>query len=202
MKYIRRIAGYTWTGHNTNAQIPKELKITPILDELLEHRRSWIHVNRMPRNRLPRVEGIMLDLWRDFWIRETRRGQQVAQLHDRYMIMMMMIMMVMTPSEMCFVICNGCKKVTFLKKLRAEYNWGSVLLFSSESSVCCLKTRWLKYIKPFYWTFCIIVRFFNSIVWKSEAEVYEPMVLRRIAGLRREEIVGEKLEELAWLWAS
>jgi len=62
MKYIRRIAGYTWTGHNTNAQIPKELKITPILDELLEHRRSWIHVNRMPRNRLPRVEGIMLDL--------------------------------------------------------------------------------------------------------------------------------------------
>ena len=26
----------------------------------------------------------MADLWRDFWIRETRTGQQVAQLHDRY----------------------------------------------------------------------------------------------------------------------
>ena len=26
----------------------------------------------------------MLDFWRDFWIRETRTGQQVAQLHDRY----------------------------------------------------------------------------------------------------------------------
>ena len=36
--------------------IAKELKITPILDKLLEYKRSWIqHVNRMPRNRLPRV---------------------------------------------------------------------------------------------------------------------------------------------------
>jgi hypothetical protein len=25
---------------------------------------------------------------RDFWIRETGTGQQVAQLHDRYMMMM------------------------------------------------------------------------------------------------------------------
>ena len=54
---------------------------------------------RMPRNRLPRVmkrysqlaEGIMADLWRVFWIRETGTGQQVAQLHDRYMMMMMII---------------------------------------------------------------------------------------------------------------
>jgi hypothetical protein len=34
----------------------KELKITPILDKLLEYKRSWIqHVNRLPRNRLPKV---------------------------------------------------------------------------------------------------------------------------------------------------
>ena len=26
----------------------------------------------------------MVDLWRDFWIRETGTGQQVAQLHERY----------------------------------------------------------------------------------------------------------------------
>ena len=26
----------------------------------------------------------MVDLWRDFWIHETGTGQQVAQLHDRY----------------------------------------------------------------------------------------------------------------------
>jgi len=56
MKYMRRTAGYTWTDYKTNAKIAKELKITPILDKLLEYKRSWIqHVNRMPRNRLPRV---------------------------------------------------------------------------------------------------------------------------------------------------
>lgn len=56
MKYMRRTAGYTWTDYKTNAQIAKELKITQILDKLLEYKRRWIqHVNRMPRNRLPRV---------------------------------------------------------------------------------------------------------------------------------------------------
>jgi len=56
MKYVRRTAGYIWTDYKTNAQIAKELKATPILDKLLEYKRSWIqHVNRMPRNRLPRV---------------------------------------------------------------------------------------------------------------------------------------------------
>jgi len=56
MKYMRRTAGYTWTDHKINAQIAKELNITPSLDKLLEYKRSWIqHVNRMSRNRLPRV---------------------------------------------------------------------------------------------------------------------------------------------------
>ena len=56
MKYMRRTAGYTWTDYKTNAQIAKESKLTLILDKLLEYKRSWIqHVNRMPRNRLPRV---------------------------------------------------------------------------------------------------------------------------------------------------
>jgi len=53
---MRRTAGYTWKDYKTNVQIAKELKITPILDKLLEYKRNWIqHVNRMPRNRLPRV---------------------------------------------------------------------------------------------------------------------------------------------------
>jgi len=30
----------------------------------------------------------MVDFWRDFWIRETGTGQKVAQLHERYMMMM------------------------------------------------------------------------------------------------------------------
>jgi len=32
----------------------------------------------------------MLDLRRYFWIRETGTGQQEAQLHERYMMIMMM----------------------------------------------------------------------------------------------------------------
>ena len=56
MKYLRRTAGYTWTDYKRNAQIAKELKITPTLDKLLKYKRRWIqHVNRMHRNRLPRV---------------------------------------------------------------------------------------------------------------------------------------------------
>jgi hypothetical protein len=45
-----RTAGYTGTDYKTNTQIAKELKITPILDKLLEYKRNWIqHVNRLPR---------------------------------------------------------------------------------------------------------------------------------------------------------
>jgi len=56
MKYMRRTAGYTWTDRKTNARIEKELKITPVLDKLLQYKRSWIqHVSRMPRNRLHSV---------------------------------------------------------------------------------------------------------------------------------------------------
>jgi hypothetical protein len=46
IKYMRRTAGYTWTDYKTNTQITEELKITPILDKLLECKRNWIqHVN-------------------------------------------------------------------------------------------------------------------------------------------------------------
>jgi hypothetical protein len=56
MKYLRRTTGYTWTDYKINTQIAKELKITPVLDRLLEYKRNRIqHIHRMPRNRLPRV---------------------------------------------------------------------------------------------------------------------------------------------------
>jgi hypothetical protein len=45
----------------------------------------------------------MADLWRDFWIRETGMGQQVAQLHDRYMMMMMMMMMMKKTKKKYYV---------------------------------------------------------------------------------------------------
>jgi hypothetical protein len=55
MKYMRT-AGYIWTDYKTNTQTAKELKITQILDKLLEYKRNWTqHINKMPRNRLPRV---------------------------------------------------------------------------------------------------------------------------------------------------
>jgi len=40
MKYMRRTAGYTGTDYKTNAQITKDLKITPILGKLLECKRK------------------------------------------------------------------------------------------------------------------------------------------------------------------
>jgi hypothetical protein len=40
MKYTRRTAGYIWTDYKTNTQIAKKLKITPILDKLLEYKRN------------------------------------------------------------------------------------------------------------------------------------------------------------------
>jgi len=46
----------------------------------------------MPHNRLPRVMKHYSPSWQtfeDFWIRETGTDQQVAQLHDRYTMMMM-----------------------------------------------------------------------------------------------------------------
>jgi len=40
MKYMRRTAGYTGTDCKTNTQIAKVLKITPILEKLLEYMRK------------------------------------------------------------------------------------------------------------------------------------------------------------------
>jgi hypothetical protein len=40
----------------TNTGIAKELKITPVLNKIQDYKRNWIrHVNRMPRNKLPRL---------------------------------------------------------------------------------------------------------------------------------------------------
>jgi len=53
---LRRTAGYTRTDYKKNTQVAKELKITQILDKLLGYKRNWIlYVNRMSRNRKPRV---------------------------------------------------------------------------------------------------------------------------------------------------
>jgi hypothetical protein len=111
MKYMRRTAGCTWTDYKTDAQIVKELKITLILDKLLEFKRSWIqHLSRMTRNSLPGVMKHYSPTGRRnhgrplkrFWIRETGTGQQVAQLHERYVMIMMMMMIMTTTMTLAF----------------------------------------------------------------------------------------------------
>jgi len=78
---------YNKTYYKTNAQIAKELKITPILDKLLEYKLNRIqHVNRMPRNRLPRIMKRYSPTGRRnhgrplkrLLVSETEIGQQVA----------------------------------------------------------------------------------------------------------------------------
>jgi hypothetical protein len=41
MKYMKITAGYTRTDYKTNTQIARELKITQILDKLLEYKRNY-----------------------------------------------------------------------------------------------------------------------------------------------------------------
>jgi len=55
MKNMRKPAGYKWTDYKTNIETAKILNVSPILD-IWNYRRNLIrHVNRMPRNRLPRI---------------------------------------------------------------------------------------------------------------------------------------------------
>jgi hypothetical protein len=44
------------TDFKINTEIAIGLNITPVLDKIQDCRRNWIqHINRMPRNRLPRI---------------------------------------------------------------------------------------------------------------------------------------------------
>ena len=42
MKYMRKTVGYAWTDYETNTEIAKELKITPVLDKIQEYKRNWL----------------------------------------------------------------------------------------------------------------------------------------------------------------
>jgi hypothetical protein len=47
---MRTTAGYTRTDHKTNAEIARELNITPIVDSIYDYKKKWIqYVNTMPR---------------------------------------------------------------------------------------------------------------------------------------------------------
>jgi len=73
-------------------------------------------------------EGITADLWRDFWIRETGTDQQVAHLHDRYIMIMMMMLLhvsVNKPSSGSLLPCFA--KVMIIIKIvkirRYQFYW-------------------------------------------------------------------------------
>jgi hypothetical protein len=67
MKYMRRTAGYIWTDYKTNVQTAKELKITPILDKLLEYKRNWIqHVNRITQGNETLFPNYQKESWQNF----------------------------------------------------------------------------------------------------------------------------------------
>jgi len=53
----------------------------------------------------------MVDLCGGFWIRETGTGQQVAQLHDRYMMMIMMMMMIKRFVFIAVCLMKFCCKI-------------------------------------------------------------------------------------------
>jgi uncharacterized C2H2 Zn-finger protein len=57
MKYMRKTAEYTWTDYKTNTDTAKELNITPVLDKIQKYSKNWLqHINRMPHNRLLRIQ--------------------------------------------------------------------------------------------------------------------------------------------------
>ena len=91
MKYMRRTAEIHLDRLQKNAQIAKDLEITLILDKLLEYKTSWTqHVNKCLEIDYPGLWNTtpqLVDFWRHFWLRKTGTGQQVAQIHDRYMTM-------------------------------------------------------------------------------------------------------------------
>jgi len=56
MKFMRRTAVYTWTDYKTNAEIAKELNITPDLGKMQDYRSNWTRcVSWMSFYRLPRI---------------------------------------------------------------------------------------------------------------------------------------------------
>jgi hypothetical protein len=54
---VRKTAGYTWTDYKTNMAIAKEQNITPNFGQStgIQKKKLSQLVNRLPRNRLPRI---------------------------------------------------------------------------------------------------------------------------------------------------
>jgi hypothetical protein len=75
----------------------------------------------------------MADFWRDFWIRETRTGQQVAQLHDRYMMKMMIINL----HKQEFYLNNVQKSLCAFPETRNHDK--PLILYEQKENICSFK---------------------------------------------------------------
>jgi len=94
---------YTRTDFKINTETASDSNIIPVLDKRQDYRRYWIqHINRMPRNRLPRIikpteqkaeETSRVD-YGDFWMCESGTGKHVAQLHVSYMMIIITIVII------------------------------------------------------------------------------------------------------------
>ena len=82
---LLHITIYCWLVlRHVSAWLNRQPAVQQVGTEIL-----WILYSCMDNTTPHLTEGIMVGLWRDIWIRETGTGQQVAQLHERYMMMMM-----------------------------------------------------------------------------------------------------------------
>ena len=123
----------------------------------------------------------MVDLWREFWIRETGTGQQVAQLHDRYMMMMMVIWL-----SVNIVLMYGIKRVSCVGVTETSLSKGLYLqeiVKKSQSTVwnegqcyvvkpfvvrCCYS-----WYKAYYFNYCFMV-LDSSVVISTRYGLYGP----------------------------
>jgi hypothetical protein len=56
VKYMRKIAGHSWTDYETNTEITKVINIIPVLDKIQECKRNCLqHESRMQSSRLQRI---------------------------------------------------------------------------------------------------------------------------------------------------
>ena len=107
----------------------------------------------------------MVDLWRYLWIRETGTGQQVAQLHERYTMMMMIWLSVniVLMYGMKRVTCEGVTEISLSKGLYLQE-----LVAKSQSTIWnefqCYVVKpflvrcWYPWYKTYYFNYCFMVR--------------------------------------------
>ena len=118
MKYVRRTAGRsTWTDHKTNADIAKEINITPVLDKIQYYKSKWIkQTTQTDKNiTLHRAEGREEERRTDLSVcMRQKRVNKWVQLLDCYvmtmttMMIMMMMMIIMTTTTCTYLLLENC----------------------------------------------------------------------------------------------